>query len=145
MAFKKIDAQQKLNLIKEYWTTNNIALISTKSGISRTSLYSWIEQAENAVLKTFQQSRPGPQLQDIETENKILKEKLKRLSNSYHNKSQEKHLTLAEEIPLQACPDCGQNHWRKNGTTDTKKRGLAQRFSCQQCSFSIYIVIKKKT
>lgn len=145
MAFKKIDAQEKLSLVKEYWTKDNIALISKKSGISRTSLYTWIKQAENAVLKTFQQNRPGPQLQSLETENKILKEKLEILSNICHNKSQENHLAKTEEIPLSACPECGQNHWRKNGTTHTKKRGVAQRFSCLECSFSIFIALKKKT
>ena len=145
MPFKKIDAQEKLNIVKEYWATKNMSLISRKSGISRTSLYSWIEQAENAVLETFQQIRPGPRLQDLQEENKTLKEKLKKVYNICHNKSQLKHLAMEEKIPLQPCPTCGQSHWRKNGTTATKKRGLSQRYSCQQCSFSIYITIKKKT
>ena len=145
MAFKKINAQEKLNIVKEYWATKNMALISRKSCISRTSLYSWIEQAENAILETFQQTRPGPRLQDLEKENKKLKEKLKKLYNINHKKSQLKQLPIVEEIPLQPCPTCGQSHWRKNGTTATKKRGLSQRYSCQHCSFSIYVTIKKKT
>jgi transposase-like protein len=144
MAFKKIEPQKKFTIVKEYWAANNITAISKKSGISRTSLYSWIAQAENAVLKTFQQIRPGPRLPRLQEENNIQPEKSVGTFNNYHNKSQIDSLTQTEEMPAQACPACGQRHWRKNGTVATKKRGLSQRYSCRQCTFSFFIAIKKK-
>ncbi len=144
MAFKKIEPQKKFTIVKEYWVTKNITVISKKSGISRTSLYSWVEQAENAVLETFQQIRPGPRLPKSQEENNIQPEKSLGMFNNYHNKSQIDSLTQTEEMPAQACPTCGQRHWRKNGTVTTKKRGLSQRYSCRQCTFSIFIAIKKR-
>jgi len=146
MAYKVIDAQKKLEAVKKYWANGNIARISRETGASRATIYSWIALADEAVLNSFNDTRPGPRSKNPREENEVLKATLQELYNNYHKPS---HLSPpampSPAAPPQVCSACGSTQVRKNGTIPSKRQGMRQRYSCRQCSLSIYVVLKKKT
>jgi inosine/xanthosine triphosphate pyrophosphatase family protein len=148
MAYKVIDAQKKLEAVKKYWADGNIAQISRETGASRATIYSWIDLADDAMLNSFKGTRPGPRSKNLQEENEALKAKLQELYNVYHKTSHTSATAMAATTPAtppQVCSACGSTQVRKNGTVPSNRQGTRQRYSCRQCSLSIYVVLKKKT
>jgi hypothetical protein len=146
MAYKVIDARKKLDAVKKYWADGNIAQISRETGASRATIYSWIALADEAMLNGLKDTRPGPRSKDLREENEALKAKLQDMYNDYHKPSHASATAMAvPATPPQVCSACGSTQVRKNGTIPSKQKGMRQRYSCRQCSLSIYVVLKKKT
>jgi hypothetical protein len=146
MAYKVIDAQKKLETVKKYWADGNISNLSKETGASRATIYSWIAVAEEAVRNSFSSTRPGPRSKNLQEQNEALRAKLHELYNNYHKVSQTNATAIAvDATPPQVCSACGSTQVHKNGTVPSQRHGIRQRYSCRQCSLSIYVVFKKKT
>lgn len=146
MAYKVIAAQKKLEAVKKYWADGNISQISRETGASRATIYSWIAVADAAVLNSSKDTRPGPRSRSLQEENAALKAELQGLYNINHNSSHPNATAraAAPATPPQVCSACGSTQVRKNGTIPSKRQGMRQRYSCHQCSLSIYVVLKKR-
>lgn len=144
MAYRKIEAKFRLEVVKEYWITSNVSQIAKKYGVGRNAVYEWSDSAEKCILENFTTSTPGKRTVSPVEENRKLKEQLRELLDDYHRLSQKVGIesTVSSEVIL-SCPKCTSEHTRKNGTVYTKTHGLRQRVSCRVCSFSIYVALKK--
>jgi predicted RNA-binding Zn-ribbon protein involved in translation (DUF1610 family) len=145
MAYKAIDAQVKVEAIKQYWATGNVSQVARTTGSSRATIYSWIALAENALMEAFQQTRPGVRGKSLQEENRALRTELKELYHKYHKLSSSRPSRIDDGRAPRLCPTCGSAQIRKNGTVPFKRRGICQRYTCRQCSGSVYVVVKKTT
>ena len=145
MSYRTIDAKQKVEAVKSYWADGNISEISRKTCASRATIYSWIDLADEALQNAFEQTRPGPSGKSLQDENVALREELKKMYYDFHRSSHLEAAAGARDDAPRACPACGSAQIRKNGTLPSERQGTRQRYSCRQCSLSIYVVLKKKT
>jgi transposase-like protein len=143
MSFKKIEPEFKLEILRELWGGTNFNQISKKHNIPRSTIYKWEQIAKEAILKAFQDQTPGKRTIDPVEENKILKEQIRIVYHNKHKTAQTVSPCFDTKPPLVICNKCGNTHVKKNGTVITKKDGLCQRYTCVECSFSVYIEIKK--
>ena len=139
MSFRKIDSQLKLDVIQALWGGASYSELSIQYGIPRATIYKWEQTAKDAIVNAFESKTPGKRTLDLEEENNVLK---KQLHYMYHDKHSTAQNDLAESKPV-ICNQCGSSHIKKNGTLLTKTDGLKQRYSCPNCSLSIYVVVKK--
>ena len=143
VSFKNIDPEFKLEIIRELWGNTNYNQISIKHNIPRSTIYKWERVAEDAILKAFQEKTPGKRAIDPIKENEILKKQLRIVYHDKHRAAQTVTKDIDSELPVVICTKCGNAHVKKNGTVLTQKDGLRQRYTCLECSFSIYIELKK--
>jgi hypothetical protein len=143
MSFKKIAPEFKLEVLRELWCGTNYNQVSKKHNIPRSTIYNWEQIAEDAIINAFQAKTPGKRTIDLEEENKILKEQLRIVYHDKHSTAQSVSQGLDSEPPPVICNKCGNTHIKKNGTVITKRDGLCQRYTCVECSFSVYVEIKK--
>lgn len=139
MSFRKIDSSFKLDVVQALWGGSSYSQLSKKYSIPRATIYKWEQTAKDAIVSAFDSNKPGKRTIDLEEENIILKEQLRNMYLTKHNTAQREH---AEPKPV-VCSRCGSSDIKKNGTILTKTDGLKQRYSCQNCSLSIYVVVKK--
>lgn len=144
MAYKAIDAQQKVEAVKKYWAGGNISQISREKGVSRATIYAWSGLAEQTLLDAFKQTRTGPRGKSLRDENECLRSEVKKLYNNYHQLSSG-DARVPAGTPPPVCSACGSVQIRKNGTVASKRQGPQQRYSCRECSLSFYVVFKKKS
>jgi transposase-like protein len=145
MSYRTIDAQQKVDAVKSFWAHEKIARIAKNLGTSRATIYAWIALAEEAMKAAFEQTQPGPCGKTLQEENAALRDELQKVYYVYHQSS---HLESASDAGAEApsvCATCGSAQIRKNGTLSSERQGLRQRYSCRQCSWSVYVVLKKTT
>jgi len=139
MSYRKIDSELKFTVIQSLWSGSSYSELSKEYNIPRATLYLWEQTAKEAIISAFDAKTPGKRTLDLEAENTVLKEQLRSMYHDKHNTAQDE---LTEPKPV-ICDHCGSSHIKKNGTVLTKKDGLRQRYSCQACSLSIYIMVKK--
>jgi transposase-like protein len=139
MAFKKIESSLKLDIILALWGGQSYSQLSKKHNIPRATIYKWEQTAKDAIINVFDSKKPGKRMIDLQEENNILKDQLHQLYQDKHNLAQK---SVSDSTPI-ICNNCGSSHIKKNGIVLTKKDGLKQRYSCCQCSLSIYFEVKK--
>ncbi len=143
MAYRKINSEFKLEVVKEYWSTSNVSQTAREYAVSRDVVYEWSDFAQKAILESFANSTPGKRTVNLVEENRKLREQLTELSNAYRRLSQKLgEATFPSEV-VSNCRKCNSENIWKNGKVYTKSYGLRQRISCRVCSFSVYIAIKK--
>lgn len=143
MSFRKIDADFKLNVVKALWGGASYTQLSDKYGIPRHTIYKWEQTAKGAIIDAFQAKTPGKRTIDLKDENQKLKEQLLAMYHDKHKTAQDiAESPISESTPI-ICSKCGSSHIKKNGTVLTKTDGLRQRYSCLDCSLSIYLELKK--
>jgi hypothetical protein len=98
--------------------------------------------AEQALDDAFKQTRPGPHVKTLQEENAALREEFQKLYYDYHKPSRLESAGARDDAP-RVCSACGSAQMRKNGTLASERQGARQRYSCRQCSLSIYVVLKK--
>lgn len=145
MAYDDISTETKIRAVKEAWRTDNISRTADKFDVSRDSIYYWIEIAEEALEERFKASTPGRKDVSLAEENEILREQLQMLSEAYHKIVREFDSVDPLSQPPAFCPECGSNNIRKNGKVHTKSHGLRQRYTCGECSHSVYRALKKNS
>lgn len=145
MAYDDISTETKIRAVKEAWRTDNISRTADKFDVSRDSIYYWIEIAEEALEERFKASTPGRKDVSLAEENEILREQLQMLSEAYHKVAREFDSVDPLSQPPAFCPECGSNNIRKNGKVHTKSHGLRQRYTCGECSHSVYRALKKNS
>ena len=145
MAYDDISTETKIRAVKEAWRTDNISRTADKFDVSRDSIYYWIEIAEEALEERFKASTPGRKDVSLAEENEILREQLQMLSEAYHKIAREFDSVDPLSQPPAFCPECGSNNIRKNGKVHTKSPGLRQRYTCGECSHSVYRALKKNS
>lgn len=144
MAYRKINSEFKLEVVKEYWSTSNVSQTARKYAVSRDVVYEWSDFAQKAILESFANSTPGKRTVSLVEETKKLREQLTELSNAYRRLSQKLgEATFPSEV-VSKCQKCNSENIWKNGKVYTKSYGLRQRISCRVCSFSVYVAIKKR-
>lgn len=143
MAYRKIDAKFKLEVIKNYWAISNISQTSKKYGVGRDAIYAWLNIAEKIILEHFANLTTGKRVINLVEENRKLREQVIELSDVYQRLLRKlgKRSFLPEGVLN--CQRCGSENVWKNGKVYTKTYGLQQRISCQACSFSVYVELKK--
>lgn len=139
MAFKNIDSSLKLNILLALWGGQSYSQLSEKHNIPRATIYKWEQTAKDAIIDIFDSKKPGKKSVDLKEQNNILKNQLRQLYQDKHNLAQK---SVSDSTPV-ICSKCGSSHIKKNGIVLTKKDGLKQRYSCCQCSLSIYFELKK--
>lgn len=135
MAYKTIDPELKLQVVKDHWSTGNVSKTADKYGVSRNVVYNWTELAQQAIREIFQKTTPGRRTVSLEEENRHLKSQLQEVLNTYYKISQEEPSKPVIEPMVVECPDCHSDEICKNGKVYTKTHGLRQRFLCRSCSF----------
>ena len=145
MAYDNISTETKIRAVKEAWKTENISRTADKFNVSRDSIYYWIEIAEKALEESFKASTPGRKDVSLTEENKILREQLQTLSESYHKIARKFDSVDPLSQPPAFCPECGSSNIRKNGKVHTKSHGMRQRYTCGECSNSVYRALKKNS
>jgi len=157
MPYKPIDTETKVKIIKEHFSGAKICSLAQKYKVNRDSIHLWINRVEDNLPHILTSKKPGPKpLREPEKDR--LKKGLDSLQEQLNILSQLSHLTvssrlLAEVRPSQ-CPECKGSHIVKNGTYVVrgerisrsliiKQEGLIQRFRCQDCGASLYLVKKK--
>jgi len=144
MSYRNITPEKKVQVVKDAWASKNIAQVAKKYGVTRDSIYSWMKQAERAMQDHFFRQHPGKSPVSLQEENRVLREQIKGLSKVYHKIAQGREpIPLTEKPP--ACPKCGSLRVRKSGQVYTKRYGFRQRYSCNNCTHSVYISLKKNT
>jgi len=143
MSFKEIKPEFKLEILRELRGGTNYNKISKKHNIPRSTIYKWEQIAEDAIIKAFQEKTPGKRSTDPKEENKILKEQLRIVYHDKHKTAQTVSKGVDSKLPLVICTKCGNSNVKKNGTVLSQKEGLRQRYTCLECSFSIYVELKK--
>lgn len=143
MSFRKIAPDFKLDVVKALWGGLNYTQLSDKYDIPRHTIYKWEQTAKDAIIDAFQAKTPGKRTIDIKDENQKLKEQLREMYHDKHKAAQDiTERPIAESQPI-ICSKCGSSTIKKNGTVLTKKDGLRQRYTCSDCSLSIYLEVKK--
>jgi transposase-like protein len=142
MSFRKIDPSFKFDIIQALWSGSNYNQLSKKHNIPRATIYLWERTAIDAITSAFEKKTPGKRTADLETENRNLKEQLRNMYHDKHRTAQSGVHDLKEAKPI-ICYNCSGSHIKKNGTVFTKQDGLRQRYTCQDCSLSIYLEVKK--
>jgi hypothetical protein len=143
MAFRKVDATFKLDVIKALWSKMNYSQVSDKYGIPRSTIYHWEQTAKDAIIRAFEDKTPGRRTIDLAEENHKLREQLRNMYHDKHKTAQDYDESSFSEAAAIICSKCGSSHVKKNGTVWTKRDGLRQRYSCTNCSLSIYLDVKK--
>jgi transposase-like protein len=139
MSFRKISPEDKLEVIQALWGGSNYNQLSKKYRVPRATIYNWEKTAIEAITNAFQQKTPGKHHIGLKEENKKLKEQLQIMYHDKHSKTQTHDFDVS---PL-VCEHCRSSHLKKNGTVVTKKHGLKQRYTCVDCSLSVYVELKK--
>jgi len=88
MAYRKIDNEFKLGVVKDYWRTSKVSQTAKKYGVGRNAVYEWSDFAEKAILENFANLTPGKRTISLAEENKKLREQLNELLDDYHKLSQ---------------------------------------------------------
>lgn len=143
MAYKTIDPELKLHVVKDFWSTGNVSKTADKYGISRNAVYDWTKLAEQTIQEAFQKTTPGRHTVSLEEENKHLRSQIQELLDIYHKLSQDRTSEPIIEPMMVECPDCHSDEICKNGKVYTRIHGLRQRFLCKRCSLSVYVEVKK--
>jgi transposase-like protein len=67
-------------VLKEVKETGNMALVARNRGLSYTTIVSWVDSEKRAPMKTYKKDLKSleSRLKDVELENRILKELLKK-------------------------------------------------------------------
>ena len=143
MSFKRIDPMFKLELLQDLWGGSSYSQLSNKHNIPRATIYKWEQTAKEAIINAFQEKTPGKRTIDIKNEIQVLKEQLRIMYHDKHKTAQSASESMISEKAPVICQKCGDSHIKKNGTVLTKKDGLRQRYTCLECSFSIYVDLKK--
>lgn len=157
MPYKPIDTETKVKIVKEHFSGVKICFLAQRYKVNRDSIHLWINRVEDNLPHLLVSRKPGPKPPEEPKKNR-LKEKLNSLRKQLNTLSQTSHLTvssrpLPEVMPSQ-CPECKGSHIVKNGTYIVKgertsrslitiSKGLVQRFRCQDCGASLYLVKKK--
>lgn len=136
--YKKMDEEAKVEIVKEYWRNGNASEVARQHNVHRLSIYKWERLAERGMREALKNSKPGKRNITIEQQNKKLKEQIKKLINVLQ-KTEKKE--IFNEVFF--CPECKSDSVRKNGKVITRKDGVRQKYICNNCSFSIYVSLKK--
>jgi predicted RNA-binding Zn-ribbon protein involved in translation (DUF1610 family) len=136
--YVEIDAEKKMEILKEYWKEGNLSKIARRNNVNRRSIYKWEEIAIEGMQKALEESKPGKRHITVEQQNEKLKEQINILVNILQKY---KDIQVFEERIF--CPKCKSDKIRKNGKMLTRKGGLQQKYICNKCSFSIYATLKK--
>ena len=152
MAYVPISVEKKREVIKDYLSGDKITSIAAKHGISRDSVYEWSRLADEAISSILKERRHISKIEELEKDNKKLKDKLSILQQRYAELS---HISQnfvdsgVFEIQPVICDKCGCSALWKNGTfTRTgynKKKdseSSVQRYTCSNCKSNIYMVKK---
>ena len=139
MSYVFIDPTTKVAAVRRYWKTNNLKQTAEEFGVSRSTLYEWIQLVEAELEDVFRQSTPGKRTITLEEENQKLRNQLQDVLQAYHKSSQS---SVSPTVPP-LCPQCGSRDCVRNGKVHTKLHGIRQRYLCRNCGASAYVEVKK--
>jgi transposase-like protein len=100
MAYRKIDDEFRLGVVKDYWRTSKVSQTAKKHGVSRNAVYEWSDFARKTILENFANLTPGKRTVSVAEESKRLREQLNELLDAYHKLSQKigEEFTLPSEV-----------------------------------------------
>ena len=151
MAYVPIGVEKKKEVIKDYLSGGKITNIAKKHGVSRDSIYEWSRLADEAISSILEERGHMSKIEELENDNKKLKEKLSIMQQKYTELSQISQNFIdpnAFEIQPVICDKCGCSDLWKNGTftrTGYNKKdaeNLVKRYTCSNCKANIYVVKK---
>lgn len=88
MPYVSIGTDKKKEVVKRYWTGESITSISKRFHISRDSVHTWSNMADEAITSILEQRSNQNRIKKLENENKELKGKLEKLQKEYLELSQ---------------------------------------------------------
>jgi len=148
MAYVSINLEKKKEIIRRYWSGERITDIEKKYGVSRYSVRTWSNMADESITNILGDRNHTDRIEELENEVKELKSKLEDLSKKYNKLSQiSQNVEGLDEFEPVICEDCGCTILWKNGKITRKegkrpKEGLVQRYTCSNCKANIYVVKK---
>lgn len=139
MAFTFTSPEKKWSAVKEALAGGDVTEVADSYGVSRPTIYHWLNVAEQGALAAFARDTPGKRTVSLEEEARRLREQLQYVLSEYHQIS-----TPSRPVPSPpVCPNCQSVQVCRNGKVLSKSHGLRQRFWCRRCSVSIYVDLKK--
>jgi len=136
--YRAVNPEVKVSAVKNYWKTGNISEISRDLRVSRKAIYQWVGIAEKGLEEIFKEDKPGQRKKiSLSEENKRLREQVAKLFLMLHKEGKE-----VSDTPV-VCWKCQSTRLRKNGKVFSRSYGYQQRYLCDNCSFSMYVALKK--
>lgn len=135
MGFRPIAAQKKIVVLFEVIRKGKIEPVARSYGVSKPSVYTWLERSQEALKEALEPHKRGPKFKRSpeEKETEKLKEKVAKLENSLEEKDkkikefQEKLKPPKTKEKLPKCPYCGFEGVYKNGSYKRKPKKFFDR------------------
>ena len=161
MSYVSIPVRVKTAIVKQCWAGAKVAKVCREHGVSRRSVYYWLEDAEQAIQDALKEaSDPAKQnniLAILQKDNAKLRDEMAKVRNSLKAISQKTHLRISETSPQHEvrpglCLKCRHDEILKNGryrVKDAQRDDVlegtdwVQRFVCKQCGTRVYLTGKK--
>ncbi len=131
--------EEKWSAVKKVLGGDDVAEVARSTGVSRPTIYHWLNVAEQAALAAFARDTPGRPSVASGEEAIYFSEQLQHVLSEYHKITAPSQRTPGPPT----CPKCHSVRILRNGKVETKAYGLRQRFWCRRCSISIYVDLKK--
>ena len=145
MPYRPIDAETRIEIVKQYWAGHKISQLEKEFNVNRDSIHIWINKAEIAIQEALSSKKPGPKKDqvmqlinrniELEKINEQIQKELQHLSKY----SQVVASVNRRQFDLRpsVCPSCGCNVIWKNGNYNCKD-GQVQRFRCSVCNTNFF-------
>ncbi len=161
MSYTEIQVHVKKAVVRQCWAGGKIAEISREYGVSRRSVYYWLEIAdaglEDVLKDEFDPTKQSSILAKLQRENAELRHEIVGMRNSIDALSQNSQLRISVKSPKHEirpglCLKCRNDEVLKNGkyrVKDTERDDViegtefVQRFICKQCGTRVYLAGKK--
>ena len=150
MAYRHIDAETRIEIVKRYWAGHKISELEKEYGVNRDSIHIWINKAEDVIQEALSSKKPGPkrdQVMELINRNIELEKLNEQIQKEIYSLSQYSQVVVSVnrrkfDLRPSVCPSCGCNVIWKNGTYKCKD-GQVQRFRCSACNTKIFLEVKK--
>ena len=150
MAYRPIDAETRIEIVKQYWAGHKISELENEFRVNRDSIHIWINKAEDAIQEALSSKKPGPkkdQVMELIHRNNELEKINEQIQKEINRLSQNSQVVASVsrgqfDLRPSVCPSCGCNVIWKNGTYKCKD-GQVQRFRCSACKTKIFLEVKK--
>jgi len=125
MGFRSISVEEKIAVIYEVTKKGKIEPVARSYGVSKPSVYTWLERSQEALRKALKPHKRGPKFKR-NPENKRMEELASFLEekDGEIKRLREKSNPKKEDIRPVKCPYCGFEKIYRNGTYKRKPKAF---------------------